>query len=658
MSRCWRELLAVPFFAMALGMPSAQATTNASLRTQYVRTNALWDYAYLNYSPQPWILYEPGTKRFFASNSTLNRVDVLDAATESKVGEITVPGAWSGDVTPDHTTIYMGTQIGDIYVINPVTMTVTKRIPSSKIGMNGFTAWGVHVLADGRLALVGFPGGRNGGGPFAVIHGYGGFAIWNSADNSLNQYAGPVNSAISEVTLTADRTKVVLASINSDNTLAVFDPATGSEITTQAFELSIGVSSILVSPDGKEILIPYGPGVTVYDATTLKQLDRFVVGDGQRGYSYVLSSDGNTLFAVDRITATALAVDWRSHSQKGWVANFSMFDLIDGVTPMAVDETGLIAGVIGHGVAFLDGANLLPAKPAVGMYVCCYPLQPAFGPVQGGTQVQEPGVAPTLSLAAIYFGDKPASAVSVAGQNWYATTPAGHPGPVNVRLAMTDGGTGLLPDAYSYGPWILEVARDTTTAEGGATGRLYGYGFGAPTAGGTAPDLRITIGSQQVTITKYSGLALPVPGLYPFPLEMVEFTLPPEGPGTATDLTIANAAGMLTLANSIKYLPALQQYALPGSALAQGIYDAKRDLYYFTDQTQLRIFSRTRGSWQTPVVVAHAVRLWGLALSPNGSQLAISDAGTNIIYVLNPDCLLYTSPSPRDLSTSRMPSSA
>ena len=30
----------------------------------------------------------------------------------------------------------------------------------------------------------------------------------------------------------------------------------------------------------------------------------------------------------------------------------------------------------------------------------------------------------------------------------------------------------------------------------------------------------------------------------------------------------------------------------------------------------------------------------------------------SLFYVVIPDCLLYTSPSPRDLSTSRMPSSA
>ena len=37
---------------------------------------------------------------------------------------------------------------------------------------------------------------------------------------------------------------------------------------------------------------------------------------------------------------------------------------------------------------------------------------------------------------------------------------------------------------------------------------------------------------------------------------------------------------------------------------------------------------------------------------------AIDEAGADMIHIDVMDCLLYTSPSPRDLSTSRMPSSA
>src|SRR5260370_42543588 len=81
----------------------------------------------------------------------------------------------------------------------------------------------------------------------------------------------------------------------------------------------------------------------------------------------------------------------------------------------------------------------------------------------------------------------------------------------------------------------------------------------------------------------------------------------------------------------------MQQFPMPGAALAQGIYDSKRDLYYFTEQTELQVFSRTQGKWLTPTSVKNATRLWALALSPDGSKLGVGDAGVSVIYVLTPD---------------------
>lgn len=611
---------------LSLAITGLQITANAPLRTQYVRTDAQWDVGYLNFAPPSWILYDPGTKRFFVSNTAVNRVDVFDAATESKVGEITVPGAWVADESTDHKTIYIGTQIGDVYEIDPLAMAVTKRIPLAQIGPTGFPANVVRVLADGRLALL-----YTGAGGLSFIDCNGAQAgVWDPTVNSLQVHTGGC-----VMTLTADRTKILIFRTGSPSVLTLFDPTSGLD---QSIQIAEGPDSMIVPPDGKEILLPFGPGVAVYDSSSLALVDQFQVGDGQEGFSYILSSDGNTLFAVSRITSHAFAIDWRTHQQKGWLANFSVQDVVSGITPMAVDETSLIAGVVGHGAAFLDGGVVLPAAPKAEMSICCYPLQPTFGPVQGGTQVQETGVASTLSLAGIYFGNQPASQVSAGSQSWFATTPAAVPGPVNVRIAATDGGLVLLPEAYSYGPSVVELTTNSTTAEGGGTGTMYGYGFDAIQSDGTSSALKITLGGQSATITKFLGLGyVPAPGLYPFPLESVQFTIPAGTPGTTADLTISNNAGTVTQPKAITYLPDMQQFPLPGAALAQGIYDAKRDLYYFTDQTQLQIFSRTQGKWLAPVSVKNATRLWALALSPDGSKLVVGDAGNNVIYVLNPD---------------------
>jgi len=75
--------------ALDFGIP--QPSVFPPLRTRYVRTDAQWDWGFLPDTPVPWILYEPVTRRFFVSNTWLNRIDVFDAASELKIAEISIP---------------------------------------------------------------------------------------------------------------------------------------------------------------------------------------------------------------------------------------------------------------------------------------------------------------------------------------------------------------------------------------------------------------------------------------------------------------------------------------------------------------------------------------------------------------------------------------
>jgi len=621
---------------IALAVNPAEWGMHPPFRTRYLRTDNQWDYGFLSYFPQLWIVYEPVTKRFFASNTYLNRVDVFDAITELKVGEIAVPGAWVGDVTPDHTSIYFGTQIGDLYQIDPISMTVTKRIPAVQIGPAGYPAYEARVLADGRLVLLGGQGG------IPAVDGYASFAVWNPADNSLQEYRSsygggspPVCGSLGNVAefgLTADRTKILLGSTFSDYTICLLDPSTGDYRVVQH---NWWMTPFLVPPDGNEILMGSPDKVSVYDANELYLADRFEIGDGTGSYRYVLSYDGNTLFALPRSGGPALAYDWRTHEQKGWIANFRTDDLIDSITPQAVDETGLIAGVMGQGVAFLDGGAVIQGTP--GPASTNGFVQPSFGPELGETPVQITGGIPsTASLKDVYFGNQLALGASFSSPGIAATTPPGLPGPVDVAVTARDDGLALLPESFSYGPWVVEVTPDASPAEGGGTGILYGYGFGPTGYNAQAPDLKVQVGGQTATITSYSGQQ-PPSVFYPFPIEFVQFTIPAGTAGSKADITVTNAAGSTTVKGAFQYLPATQQFPLPGAVLAQGIYDAKRDLYYFTDQTQIRVFSRPLGQWLAPIIPPGASRLWGISLSPDGNQLAATDAANNVLYVLNPD---------------------
>src|SRR5208337_2834264 len=101
--------------------------------------------------------------------------------------------------------------------------------------------------------------------------------------------------------------------------------------------------------------------------------------------------------------------------------------------------------------------------------------------------------------------------------------------------------------------------------------------------GVTATGLSVSVGGQHALITSYSGE--PSPNSSPFPIEFVEFTLPGETAGSAADVTVTTPSGSTTAQNAVQYFPATQQFSLFGADLYQGIYDSKRDLYYFTDKT-------------------------------------------------------------------------
>jgi len=597
-------------------------------RTRYLRTDAQWNYGFLNFFPQPWILYDPGTKRFFANNTALNRIDVFDAATELQIGQIPIPGPWTSDETPDHSTIYVGTQLGDLYTVNPVTMTVTQRIPSVQIGPTGFQAYEVRVLADGRLVLLGGQGG------IPAVDGYSALGVWNPADNSVTQ-PNTCIGAVAEFTLNADRTKILISSADSDGTLCLLDPDTGTYRDMALFGSFLPPA--LIPPDNKEIILAGGATVDIFDAQGLFLTDTFQIGDGTGFYRYALSFDGNTLYAIPIIGPVALAYNWRTHGQVGWIASFTTRDLESWTTPQAVDETGLIIGVIGNGVSFLDGGNLLSTQP--GLQVPNPSVNPTSGPIAGGTQTTVISDINTSRLKQIYFGTGVAEGATIDSLGIHVATPPGNPGPVDVAVSATDGAFELSPEWFSYGPWVVETTPHSATAEGGGTATIYGYGFGSFGQGQQAPGLQVSIGGQPATIVQYlpTLATAALDPYYPFPVEGIVVTVPPGTPGTSVDITVSNPEGSVTVNGGFAYYPAVQQFPLTSAQLAQGIYDRRRDVYYFTDQTQVRVFSRTQGQWLVSIPIANSSRLWGIALSPNGNQLVIGDAGASVIYLLNPD---------------------
>jgi hypothetical protein len=620
-------------------------------RTRYVRSDAVTEYGYsLN---SHWAVYNAATSRFFVTDPSSNHVFVFDSATETMVGNIPVPGAYGIDQTPDGSTLYVGTMIGDIYTIDSSSLTVTQRYMASQIGPNGYQALISLVLSNGSLALLGSAGG------IPSVDGSASFAVWNSTNNSIMIYAStygagqlnnvPVTSVcgplgnIGGFTLTADRTTVIVGSIDSDGTLCEVNASTGQDNYVAGGASFI--NKIVTSPDGNYIALPIYPDqVELFNAHSLAKVSQFAVsGDTSSASSLVFSADSQTLFVPNDTTVYAYSI---SGQPTGWLPNITVEPESGGgnVAPAAnpvyevSDTTGLLAGPMEEGFGFLD-TTAIKTGSLGSVFTNAY-LSPATGPTSGGTQVQweEPNTNLTFTPT-IYFGGNQGSSASVSGETATVTTPPGAPGPVSVYLFAPDGGMQLIPDGFSYGPSVLEVTPNASTADGGGTGVIYGYGFG-PTGSTTIPtDLGVRVVGETATIVAFQGSAYPNTAP-PFPLQSISYTIPAASSGSSGSVSVTSSSGQVVAQTSLAYLPATQQYSLPGSQLVQGIYDPVRDLYYFTDTNQIQVFSLTQQQWLSPITVpapnGATQRLWGIALSPDSTKLAITDAQANVIYLINP----------------------
>ncbi len=638
-----------------LSISAVVTGSHAPIRTRYLRTNSFYDPDSLQYSPPHFTAYDAAHKQFFVSNPYMNEIDVFSATQETQIATIPVPMAWGIDVSPYNGSLYAGTFIGDIYQIDTSTLSVTNRYPAASIGPDGFAAQTTLVLSDGRLAVQGGAGGILG------VDGFGVVAVWNPLTNALDTGTnGSVCNVGGEGTIavSGDRTRILVTWVDTSGSAPVcsYNPVTqvatyGSLPTPNGSP----VCAIAPTPDGTRFFLTTNlQGVAVFDAKTVQLLGQISGGTDYTqlpsgASSAVVSLDGKTLYLNNQSTSLVGAYDTNSLVQTGWIPNFTVSDSQSQIIISAIDETGLIVGPIGHGVGFIDasapttGTSSI-AGTIVSISVNTTSITPDTGPISGDTQIQAgtnlggPWATSIPKVSTLYVGNVPASMVSevqkAADAALYidgTTPPAAETGAVDLTSDFADGTVAIGPESFSYGPTILEVVPNGATAEGGQTGTIIGYGFGSTTSG-----VQVTVDGKSAPVTVVYNF--PPISPYPFPTNSLQFTIPPGTAGAAVDVTVTTPSGSATAAGAFHYTAATQSFPLTAN-LQAGLYDAGRDLYYFTDQKQIQILSKSTGKWLSPISlpgVSSNTQLLAISESTDGTQLAVSDYGGKAIYVLNP----------------------
>jgi hypothetical protein len=659
---------------LTIGPAESISPVGLSTADLMVRADALTPYRRF---PEPnYLIYHTATNRFFSTDAYLNQLNVVDAATHTLKTTLTIPGAFGLDQAPDGSVLYVGTMLGDLYVVDPVGLTILKRYPSSTISAYGFEANAVYALANGELLLERYllvP-------DYSWIDGNGPLALWNPSTNAITEFAAPGSSSgtipseptclqtFENVILTNNRSRVLLVPVltsKGSSTLCSFDPV--ADTWNWSNQITGGQNSALatfaISPDGSTLAVFDGYDIYNLDPATLAVKNSFAVPTSQTILNYpvmFLSQDLSQVFISDLNGADVLDVfNLASGNQTGWIPdlNLSSPGSHSLIPPLyeAMSSSGLAAGVIEAGGIGLLDTTTVHALP-IGSRFSQTQFDVPYGPTSGGTAVgwlpDEVGV-PAPPLGSVYFGTNAATDLNDDGFEGMleAISPAGSPGPVDVRTFATDGGSQFLPLGFSYGPSVLEAATSYATAEGGGPGSLYGFGFGPPAYNASqsiyiAPpsDLQVTVGGASSTVDGYN--PNPFISTYstapPLPTNTLRYTVPAGLAGTSAPIVVTNFSGSATASTDITYLPAVQQYPIEGE-LADGVYDPVRNVYYFTDQNLVRVFSLAQGAWLTSIPIPAPQgaygpqRLFGIALSPDGSKLAIADPGAIAIYIVNPD---------------------
>ena len=615
-----------------------QSAVNSALpRTAYVRTDSS------SASDDPFgephhrhIAYDPTNKHVFIANRAMNRVEVFSTTSQTRVVQISVPGASSADLSADGATVLIGTAIEQIVAIDTSSLRIRNRYALAGLTPLPGTIFSRPVevlsLSSGK-ALVRL---RQPVSSEALL------ALWDPASNSLTDLTSSAPSLFQQgvgvLARSGDHSKVLAAANDSSGEIALYD--SNGHIVAGPITLGTGLSRILAAnSDASRYAVIFatsgGTQLLLLDAS-LNQVASYV---SVIPHGLTFSRNGNYLYLSESNSGAPLITVLDGHS--GQLVGRVPDAAIQGISSEIedADETQLLFGLSNRGVSFVDAAapSTLPSPaPAI---AAAPSLQPSEGPLAGGISVTLAGQNFT-SLTQLNFGAQSAKNASVSGSTQIqASTPSSvSNGSVNLTAYFQNGWLAVAPDAFSYGPQILQLFPNAGVNTGGDSVQIYGYGFGSdPTK------ITVKIGGANATVQQVESISsiassLALDASYPFSLERITLQTPAGSSGKA-DVFVASPAGSTTSTKSFQYLQSIHSNSLAGF-LTFLLYDQGRQQIYITNIDHIEVFSLQQNVFLPailpPIGLAPNVGLRGLALTPDGSQLVVADFGAQNVYLLDP----------------------
>jgi len=615
-----------------------QSAVNSALpRTAYARTdsNSVSDNPFGEPHHQH-IAYDSANKHVFIANRTMNRVEVFSTTSQTRVAQISVPGASSADLSSDGTTVWIGTATEQIVAIDTSSVRIRNRY-----GLAGLTPLPGTIFSR-PVEVLSLSSGKSLVRLRQPVSSEALLALWDPTSNLLTDLTSTApalfQQGVGVLARSGDHSKVLVAANDSSGELALYD--SGGNVVAGPLTLGTGTSRILAAnSEGSRFAVLFaastGTQLLLLDGT-LKQVGAYVPSIA---HGVVFSSDGNHLYLNESNSGAPFISVLDGHSAQliGRVPDAAIQGISSEIED--ADDTQLLFGLSNRGVSFIDAASPSALPSAAPTIAAAPSLQPSEGPLEGGTSVVLAGQNFT-SLTQLNFGAQSATNVTLSGPTQIqASSPSSvSNGAVNLTSYFQNGWLAIAPDAFSYGPQILQLLPNAGANTGSDSVQIYGYGFGSDPA-----RIIVKIGGANAPIQKVENVSSIVSSLsldasYPFSLQRITVQAPSGSSGKA-DVFVSAPAGSTTSAKSFQYLQSVQSHSKAGF-LRFLLYDQGRQRIYITDIDHLDVFGLQQNTFltalQPPGGPAPNIGLRGLALTPDDSQLIVADFGAQNIYLLDP----------------------
>ena len=616
---------------------TVQAGVSSMLpRTSYVRTDSvLTADAPFGEPHHRHITYDPASKQVFVANRAMNRVEVFSTSSQTRISQISVPGATSTDLSADGATVWIGAARNEIVAVDPASLSVKNRY-----ALAGLTPI-PNVIFDRPIEVLSLSNGKAMVRLRQPVSAEALLALWDPSSNSLSDLtsAAPVvfQQGVGVLARSADHSKVLTAANDSTGEAALFD--SGGNVVAGPVALGTGtIGWAAANNDGSRFAVVFvggGNAQVLMLSASLQQVSAYMSAN-VTGATF--SHDGKELYVAETSSGASFitVLDGQSGQLIGRVQDIP----IQGVASMLedADETQLLFALSNRGFSFIDAST--PATiPLVAPIVAPAPsVQPSEGQIAGGTSTILSGqnfVGPVQ----LRFGSQLAPNPTASSSQIQAASPSSVVnGAVNLTAYFQNSWLALAPDAFSYGPQILQVLPNAGTSSGADVVQIYGYGFGTDPAKISVKIAGATATVQKVENVTTIAASLALDTTYPFPLERITLQTPAGSPNKA-DILISAPAGSTTSSKAFQYLQSVHSYAKP-ALFKFLIYDQPRQRLYLSNIDHVDVFDLQQNVFLSPIQPPGGpppnAGLRGLALTPDDSQLVVADFGAQNVYLLDP----------------------